>query len=188
MRKIKAIVKKPDELYGHVCHISNSLQNLQKTVGGYIETVYLTDDVVIICNEEGLLQNLPFNMKLHDQQLVGTIIVCGVEGDELTDLGINFDEWKYVVDIFNSELLYAPDNHMDLLWHIIEEDNPDTFPKTKDYLLLSFSNFTLPCIGRCEGNEDEGFTFYEGDDEKSLASYGLYVNAWMPLPERMEKK
>lgn len=186
MRKIKAIVKRPDELYGHVCHISNSLQNLQKTVGGYIETVYLTDDVVIICNEEGLLQNLPFNMKLHDQELVGTLIVCGIEGDELTDLGISFDEWKYVVDVFNSELLHAPDNHFDLLWHVIEEDNPATFPKTGEYILLNFTNFSLPCIGRCEGNEDEGFAFYEGDDEKSLASYGLFVNAWMPLPKRLE--
>ena len=185
MKKIRVIIKRPDELYGHVCNISNSLENLQKTVGGYIETVYLTDDVVVICNEEGLLKNLPYNMKLHDQELVGTIIVCGIEGDELTDLVISFDEWKYVVDVFNSELLYAPNNHMDLLWHVIEEENPDTFPKTKDYLILSFSNFTLPCIGRCEGNEDEGFTFYEGDDEKSLASYGLFVNAWMPLPERM---
>ena len=187
MRKIKAIIKRPDELYGHVCQISNSLQNLQKTVGGYIETIYLTDDVVVICNEEGLLQNLPFNMRLHDQELVGTIIVCGIEGDELTDLGINFDEWKYVVDVFNSELLHAPNNHFDLLWHVIEEDNPATFPKTDEYILLNFANASVPSIGRCEGNEDEGFRFYDGDDEKPLEDIGFIVNAWMPLPKRFEE-
>lgn len=188
MGKIKAIVKRPDEKYGHVCNISNSLQNLQKTVGGYIETVYLTDEVVVICNEEGLLQNLPFNMKLSEHDLVGTIIVCGIENDEITDLKLSFDEWKYVVDIFNSNHIFAPDNHHDLLWRVINPDNPDTFPKTDKYILLSFSNFTLPCIGRWEGNADEGFVFYEGDDERSLISYGLFVNAWMPLPERMESE
>lgn len=37
MKKIKVIVKRPDEQYGHVCHISDRLENLQKTVEGYIE-------------------------------------------------------------------------------------------------------------------------------------------------------
>lgn len=188
MGKIRVIIKRPDELYGHVANISHSLENLQKTVGGYIETFHLTEDVVVICNEEGKLENLPHNMNLHGEELVGTIIVCGIEGDELTDLGISFDEWKYVVDVFNSEFLQPPSNYCDILWHILDEDNPKTFPDTDNYILLSFSNFSLPCIGRCEGNEDEGFTFYEGDDEKSLASYGLFVNAWMPLPARMESE
>ena len=30
---------------------------------------------------------------------------------------------------------------------------------------------------------DEGGTFYPGDDEKSYLSYELFVNAWMELPE-----
>ena len=189
MEKIKAIIKRPDELYGHVCNISKSLQNLQKIVEGYVETVYLTEDVVVLCNEEGLLKNLPYNMRVHDQELVGTIIVCGFGSDgELTDVGITFEEWKYVVDVFNSELLKAPENYCDILWHVIEAENPKTFPPTDEHILLNFSNFTLPCIGRCEGNEDEGFTFFEGDDEKSLASYGLFVNAWMPLPTRYEEE
>ena len=28
-----------------------------------------------------------------------------------------------------------------------------------------------------------GGAFYEGDSEKSCKSYGIYVNAWMELPE-----
>lgn len=187
MRKMRVIVKRPDEIYGHVCNISDSLQNLQKTVGGYIEAVYLTDEVAVLCNEEGLLKNLPFNMKVHNNELHGTIIVVGLEMDEFTDLGITFDDWKYLVDVFNSEdKLKVPKNCADLIWHVVNEDDPGTFPTTKDYILLSFSNFTLPCVGRCEGNEDEGFRFYEGDDEESLASYGLFVNAWMPMPKRCE--
>lgn len=79
-----------------------------------------------------------------------------------------------------------PNNYDDLGWRRINEDDASTFPQTDDYILLSFSNYGLPSIGRCEGNEDEGYTFYDGDDDKSLASYGLFVNAWMPLPERIE--
>lgn len=32
--KIRAIIKRPDEEYGHVTNIANNLKNLQRTVGG----------------------------------------------------------------------------------------------------------------------------------------------------------
>lgn len=82
--------------------------------------------------------------------------------------------------------LIMPENYDDLKWRRINTGDPRTFPPTVGYILLSFSNYGIPAIGRCEGDEDEGFTFYEGDDERSLASYGLIVNAWMPLPKRLE--
>lgn len=37
-------------------------------------------------------------------------------------------------------------------------------------------------IGRYE-NDGENDKFYPGDEEETYASYGLIVNAWMPLPE-----
>lgn len=51
-------------------------------------------------------------------------------------------------------------------------------PKEGEYVLLSFSNYTLPAIGRFEDG-----AFYEGDMDKPLVTFGLFVNAWMPLPE-----
>ena len=51
-----------------------------------------------------------------------------------------------------------------------------------DYILLSFSNYSLQTIGRYQV-DDQGGAFYDGDDDKPLVSYGLFVNAWMPLPE-----
>lgn len=53
MGKIRAIVKRVDEPIGHVTNISNTLKNLQKLVDGNIETVRITDSVILICNEEG---------------------------------------------------------------------------------------------------------------------------------------
>ena len=58
----------------------------------------------------------------------------------------------------------------------------ERLPEDKNYILVSFENFTMPDIARYEEN-DEGGTFYPGDDEKSYSSYGVFVNAWMSLPE-----
>lgn len=103
MGKIRAIIKRPDEEYGHVTYISNTLENLQKTVGGYIETVGLTESDVIIVNEEGKLQGLERNLRMYgdtvySDTLVGTIIVIGTEGDEFADVKMDFGMWKNLVD------------------------------------------------------------------------------------------
>lgn len=58
----------------------------------------------------------------------------------------------------------------------------EKLPEDESYILVSFENATMPDIARYEEN-DEGGTFYPGDDEKSYSSYGIFVNAWMPLPE-----
>lgn len=58
----------------------------------------------------------------------------------------------------------------------------DRTPKNGSYVLVSFENFERPDIGRYEGN-DEGGQFYIGYGNYPCKSYGLIVNAWMPLPE-----
>ena len=63
-------------------------------------------------------------------------------------------------------------------WIPVEE----RLPEGKDYILLSFENFSIPLVGRYE-EDTEGGAFYAGDDEDSCASQGLYVNAWRTLPE-----
>ena len=107
-KKIKCIVKRPDEQFGHMTWVSDSLENLQKTVGGYIETVTLDNGVVLICNEEGKLRDMPYNFSAlcsahaYDayvewrEQLFGTVIVCGTNPtkDTFADIPIDFNEWK----------------------------------------------------------------------------------------------
>lgn len=93
-KEIKAIVKKPGEPVGRMQFIGNTLENLQRIVGGPIETVPVLEDVICICNEEGKLRNLPPNFVLgrkYPDLIVGTAIICGVDGDELTDLPDDFD-------------------------------------------------------------------------------------------------
>ena len=103
MGKVKVIIKRPDEKYGHVCSISTTLKNLQKTVGGYIEVVPLTDTDVLICNEEGKPLQLPINFRLYGDTpyadtVRGTVIVVGTEGDDFADLKMGFATWKKLID------------------------------------------------------------------------------------------
>lgn len=73
---------------------------------------------------------------------------------------------------------------MEMRWIPIEEREPEVNEDgVSEYLLVSCSNFPVPCIGRYEADEDGGGIFYEGDGDRSLLSYGLFVNAWMPLPK-----
>ena len=59
-------------------------------------------------------------------------------------------------------------------------------PVDDRYVLVSFSNFSVPSIGRYVEGNDGGGLFYCGDTETSYISEGLIVNGWMPLPECME--
>lgn len=61
-------------------------------------------------------------------------------------------------------------------WIPVEERYPDT----DKYILLSLSNFSIPIVGRWEEDEDGG-AFYAGDEDETLVSQDLFVNAWMPL-------
>lgn len=96
MRKIKAIVKRPDEEFGHMTWISDTLENLQRTVDGYIETVTIEKNCVIICNEEGRLKGLEPNCTICGHEFVGTIAIVGVDGEEFTDVPMDFKTWKAV--------------------------------------------------------------------------------------------
>lgn len=60
----------------------------------------------------------------------------------------------------------------------------ERLPETDDYILLSFTNYSIPLVGRCERDKDGSGIFYTGDDLISCLGNDLFVNAWMELPER----
>ena len=91
MAKIKVVIKRPGES-PYVTWISNTLENLQKIVGGYIETVTVADDAVIICDEEGRLKRKDFNCMICGVAFVGTIIICGISGDDFGNIPIELSD------------------------------------------------------------------------------------------------
>ena len=82
---MKALRKRPGERWEEI-EIPNTLEALQGEVGGYIETVTLLSDLCLIVNEEGRINDLPFNMRLAGMHLFGTILAVGVNGDEFCDI------------------------------------------------------------------------------------------------------
>lgn len=93
MRKISVLIKEVGKVPKHV-NISDSLESLQKTVGGYIETVFLARDMVVICNEEGRLRELPVNCNIRGIEFCGTVIIAGVDGEDFADLPLSWDNMK----------------------------------------------------------------------------------------------
>lgn len=91
--KIRVISKRPGCPPRSVW-VSNTLENLQTAVGGYIETVTLASDCCVICNEEGRLLGLPYNCTICGVDVVGDILLVGVKGEEFTDLPISYQEAK----------------------------------------------------------------------------------------------
>lgn len=99
--KIKVIVKRPDELYGHMTNISNTLENMQKIVEGPIETLTMPGYVLILNEEWRIRPDIKYNCKFAGFNLYGTFIVAGVKGDEFADVQISMKQWKQIIDESN---------------------------------------------------------------------------------------
>ena len=82
---MKVIRKKPG-CEPELIEVENTLEALQTEVGGYIETVTVASDAVIICNEEGRLRGLPYNCRFVGMPFVGTILAVGCDRDEFCDV------------------------------------------------------------------------------------------------------
>ena len=88
---MKSILKKPGEA-PEIIEIENDLKALQKTIGGHIESFTFASDACILCDEEGRIKDLPFNVELMGIQFFGPILFVGVNGDEFCDFPV-LDPW-----------------------------------------------------------------------------------------------
>ena len=103
-KRIKVVLAEPGKK-AKVTEIENTLENLQKIVGGYIECVYpFEDNVGIICNEEGKLIELEPNRVLRDENgnavdiIFGTFIITGLTEDDFGSL--TDEQVEYYLDMF----------------------------------------------------------------------------------------
>lgn len=109
--KVKVIIKRPDEQYGHVTNISTRLENIQKTVEGRFEVVRLGDGDVMLCNEEGKLLNLDRNFVMgfwpFVDMICGTVIIIGTEGEDFVDVHMSFKTWKHLLKKWEEDVINA---------------------------------------------------------------------------------
>lgn len=67
----------------------NGLKEEQNLVGGRIQAIYpFEEEVAVVCNEEGLLMDLPFNRSVPGGYggVFGTFFVCGLGEEDFTSL------------------------------------------------------------------------------------------------------
>ena len=89
-KNILVVIKEPGKApYVEPC-FPNTLESFQKAVGGYIETLTVCEDLVLIVNEEGLLRGMPFNCKVCGQPFVGTVVAVATERDEFASIPERF--------------------------------------------------------------------------------------------------
>lgn len=82
---MKVFFKEPGKAIRQM-QIPNELHVLQKVIGGYIESVTLCTDLVVLCDEDGRLKGLPYNCEFCGIQFCGPIVFVGVDGDEFCDV------------------------------------------------------------------------------------------------------
>lgn len=93
--------------------IDDSLESLQKTVGGYIEAIYpFEDEITLICDEESKLKSdTEWNRLLPEtgDVIKGTFIIAGLGDEDFTDITPELAE-KYKQRFWNIELFIPTPN------------------------------------------------------------------------------
>lgn len=82
---MKVVIKNVNER-PKVAEIGNDLESMHEIVGGYIESVYIGNNIFMICNEEGKLFDLKPNFVLDGDVVVGNVFFAQADGAEFTDL------------------------------------------------------------------------------------------------------
>lgn len=82
---MKVIVKRVGQRPA-IEEVENTLEAFQKLVGGYIETLTITSDCVLICDEEGFLKGKHLNCEVLGIKFCGDLVLAGRKKDEFTDV------------------------------------------------------------------------------------------------------
>ena len=93
--------------------IDDRLESLQKTVGGYIETIYpFEDEIALICDEESKLKSDTEQNRLLPETgdvIKGTFIIAGLGDEDFTDITPELAE-KYKQRFWDIELFIPTPN------------------------------------------------------------------------------
>ena len=83
--KLRVVMVEPGKP-AYETEIDNTLEAEQKAVGGDIEVVPLSDETLLICNEEGKLNGMQGNRRIGKDVIAGQFFIVGEDGDEFRSL------------------------------------------------------------------------------------------------------
>lgn len=103
-RNIRVLVVEPEKLpYEKI--IPNKLHDKQDIVGGNIEYTRVDNDpnALLICNEEGKLDGLPYNRFIGHDIIAGTFIIVGDDPDIGEDRSLSDEQVKQYKQRFDKD-------------------------------------------------------------------------------------
>ena len=106
------------------------LRALQEIVGGWIEAIYPYDEeVAIVCNEEGLINGLPFNRSVPGGYggVFGTFFICGLGEEDFCSLPPELME-RFKKEFKNSEILLGFDGNEAVTLKVSSQPKPHDTP------------------------------------------------------------
>lgn len=97
------------------------LNAMQEIVGGWIEVVYLSDVLCLVCNDAGLILGMPLNRIIHNERINGTplgalnihgdFFLCQYAGPDMTSIP---EKRLSMIEAAMS----GPITHLDAAWHM----------------------------------------------------------------------
>ena len=115
---------------------ADHLEQMQAIVGGLIEPIYpYHEEVAIVCNEEGLINGLPFNRSVPGGYggVFGTFFICGLGEEDFCSLPPKLME-RFKKEFNNSEILLGFDGNEAVTLKVSSQPRPhDTPPHEKSH-------------------------------------------------------
>ena len=115
---------------------ADHLEQMQAIVGGLIEPIYpYHEEVAIVCNEEGLINGLPFNRSVPGGYggVFGTFFICGLGEEDFCSLPPELME-RFKKEFRNSEILLGFDGNEAVTLKVSSQPKPhDTSPHEKNH-------------------------------------------------------
>jgi len=102
---MKILIVEPGK-HPRMADIPHTLQEMQQTVGGYIQAIYPWEDpVALVCDEEALLKHQEFNRLIAPEVAIfGTFFICGLGEEDFDDLPDDLMK-KYAQQLRDPEML-----------------------------------------------------------------------------------
>ena len=103
-RNIRVLIVEPDKL-PYEKTIPNRLKDKQDIVGGNIEYTRVDNDenAILICNEEGKLDGLPYNRYIGHDIIAGTFMIVGDDPDVGEDRSLTDEQVDKYMRRFDKE-------------------------------------------------------------------------------------
>lgn len=115
---------------------ADHLEQMQAIVGGLIEPIYpYHEEVAIVCNEEGLINGLPFNRSVPGGYggVFGTFFICGLGEEDFCSLPPELTE-RFKTEFRNSEILLGFDGSEAVTLKVSSQPKPhDISPHEKNH-------------------------------------------------------